>query len=100
MKLVALFALFAFAIGCSSSAAPPVEDSREPTKTESAKKDKAPTENDDQNDIAEKEAKRISLADAKKAFDAGEAVFVDTRAKTAFENEACKKRDQLALVRF
>lgn len=35
-------------------------------------------------------APRISLADAKKSFDAGEAVFVDTRAESAFKNERVK----------
>ncbi len=36
------------------------------------------------------EAARISLADAKKAFDASEAVFVDTRAETSYKNEHIK----------
>lgn len=35
-------------------------------------------------------APRISLADAKKAFDAGEALFVDTRAESAFNVEHIK----------
>ncbi len=36
------------------------------------------------------EAPRISLADAKKDFDAGNAVFVDTRAESAYKNEHIK----------
>jgi predicted sulfurtransferase len=36
------------------------------------------------------EAPRISLADAKKAFDAGEAVFIDTRSAVAYNNEHIK----------
>ena len=36
------------------------------------------------------EAPRISLADAKKDFDAGSAIFVDTRAESAYKNEHIK----------
>ena len=36
------------------------------------------------------EATRISLADAKKEFDAGNAVFLDTRAEAAYNNEHIK----------
>lgn len=35
-------------------------------------------------------APRITLADAKKEFDAGSAVFVDTRAEAAYKNERIK----------
>jgi 3-mercaptopyruvate sulfurtransferase SseA len=36
------------------------------------------------------DAPRITLADAKKEFDAGNAVFVDTRADAAYKNERIK----------
>lgn len=36
------------------------------------------------------DAPRITLADAKKDFDAGNVVFVDTRAKAAYETEHIK----------
>ena len=36
------------------------------------------------------QATRISLADAKKEFDAGNAVFLDTRAEAAYHNEHIK----------
>lgn len=36
------------------------------------------------------EAARISLDDAKKAFDAGDALFVDTRAESAYQTEHIK----------
>ncbi len=39
---------------------------------------------------AEAEAPRITLADAKKDFDAGNVVFVDTRAEVAYRNEHIK----------
>ena len=36
------------------------------------------------------DAPRITLADAKKAFDADEAIFVDTRAEVAYKDEHIK----------
>jgi len=36
------------------------------------------------------DAPRITLADAKKDFDAGSAIFVDTRAESAYKNEHIK----------
>jgi hypothetical protein len=45
---------------------------------------------DDGHGHAEKDAARITLADAKKAFDEGKAVFVDTRAASAYEPEHIK----------
>lgn len=49
------------------------------------------------NDIADSldhqtddDAKRISLDDAKTAFDKGDAVFIDTRSESAFQNEHIK----------
>jgi 3-mercaptopyruvate sulfurtransferase SseA len=36
------------------------------------------------------DAPRISLADAKKDFDSGSAIFVDTRAEAAYKNEHIK----------
>jgi 3-mercaptopyruvate sulfurtransferase SseA len=36
------------------------------------------------------EAARISLEDAKKDFDSGAAIFVDTRAESAYQNEHIK----------
>jgi len=39
---------------------------------------------------AEGEVRRISLEDAKAVFDKGDAFFVDTRSKNAFENEHIK----------
>ncbi len=36
------------------------------------------------------DAPRISLADAKKDFDAGNVIFVDTRAKSAYDTEHIK----------
>ncbi len=44
----------------------------------------------DADHAAEAEAPRITLADAKKDFDAGNVVFVDTRAEVAYKNEHIK----------
>ena len=89
--------LFLFAVGCTSSAAPVVEETGNPTTTEVTKKSEETERKTDQHSSddghdhdAEKKAERISLADAKKSFDAGEAVFVDTRGKAFFENEHVK----------
>ena len=38
----------------------------------------------------EDDAPRITLADAKKDFDAGNAIFIDTRAEAAYKNEHIK----------
>ena len=46
------------------------------------------------------EAKRISLEDAKKAFDAGEAVFVDARSVNSYVNEHIKGSVNIPLAEF
>ena len=43
-----------------------------------------------QNTATQEEAARISLADAKADFDAGTALFVDTRAEAAYKQEHIK----------
>ncbi len=61
----------AFAAGCSQVASPTqlANNKSNTTQTNTASKTKP----------AQKEAARIALAEAKAAFDAGKAVFVDTR---------------------
>ncbi len=46
------------------------------------------------------EAPRISLEDAKKDFDAGNAIFVDTRAEAAYKNEHIKGSINLSSENF
>ena len=52
--------------------------------------DKKVAEKKADNENKDGKASRISLADAKKDFDAGNVVFIDTRSKTAFDNEHVK----------
>ena len=64
-----------------------------PAKKTDAKKAEKKADNPSANDgngNGMDEAPRISLADAKKAFDTGEAVFVDTRSANLFQNERIK----------
>lgn len=46
------------------------------------------------------DAPRISLEDAKKDFDAGNAVFVDTRGEAAYKNEHIKGAINISLETF
>ena len=46
------------------------------------------------------DAPRISLADAKKEFDAGTAIFVDTRAEEAYKNEHIKGSINISSANF
>ena len=82
-KILALTAFLAVGFGvltaCNSAAAPV---KIEATKNSNAAKTDAHGHADD--------APRITLADAKKDFDAGNVVFVDTRAASAYQNEHIK----------
>ena len=82
--------LLAFTLGCQSTA-PPIETRKvDTTPQETAKTATPPADDHDHAEHDEKKAPRISLDEAKKAFDDGKAVFVDTRAATFFENEHIK----------
>jgi 3-mercaptopyruvate sulfurtransferase SseA len=48
----------------------------------------------------EDEAPRITLAEAKKEFDAGTAVFVDTRGEAAYNNERIKGAVNVSMENF
>ena len=75
-----------------------VQAESSPPKTEDKKtEDKKPPDADHN---AEAEAPRITLADAKKDFDAGNAVFVDTRAEAAYKNEHIKGSINMAMEGF
>ncbi len=90
MKIITIVAasLFVLTLGCQSAVPPAVGSGDDPL--ESAKTiDSAPSVTD-HDEEAEKDAPRISLADAKEAFDEGGAVFVDTRAATFYQNERIK----------
>ncbi len=88
MRFILLtFAVTALSLGvltaCQDAAAPPVKiETARTANTNSAA-------NTDEHGHAD-EAPRISLADAKKDFDAGNAIFIDARAATAFKTEHVK----------
>lgn len=81
LTMLAVSALALLVLACQESSAP--------TKTETAKINTNAGQTAPQTDEHGHEdgAQRISLADAKKEFDAGTAVFVDTRNDASFNQE-------------
>ncbi len=86
-----LVSMMSILSGCQSAAS-----STDGVKTDSDKKIEKTVENakseikaDDYREHGG-EAPRISLADAKKDFDNGKAIFIDTRSEAAFNNERIK----------
>ena len=79
---IAMLMSFALLFGCqtASSSSATASENKSVVKTE---------DSEPKADSHDPEAgvKRISLADAKKAFDKGEAFFIDTRSAAAFTNE-------------
>jgi len=85
---VMLLSALAILVACQSSAAP---TSVEPIATNTLQTAKTTAPSSDGHDHkADEEAPRITLADAKKAFDEGNVVFVDTRSADAFQLERVK----------
>lgn len=99
----------AFGIACQSAASSPTETKNEkpadlvktdkPAKKEVAEK-KADSYKVGDGHNNDGEAPRISLKDAKKDFDAGNAIFIDTRSATSFKNEHVKGAINLPLKDF
>lgn len=83
IKLLTL-AIFALGSMACQDVAPPVKVESAKTTTNAA----APQKTDEHGHADE--APRITLADAKKDFDAGNTVFVDTRAETSYKQEHIK----------
>ena len=71
-----MIAVAFFVAACNDAAAPPVRVANTPPRQ--------PAANVDSHGHAEDNAARISLADAKKDFDAGTAVFIDTHSPEQF----------------
>ena len=65
------------------------QDAAEPLKVEKAKTNTATAPQTDEHGHTD-DAPRITLEEAKKDFDAGKAVFVDTRAETSYKTEHIK----------
>lgn len=77
--LLTFFGIMLFNLACDKAAAPV------PVKTETAKTNQKVDEHGHTDN-----APRITLAEAKKDFDAGNAVFVDTRSELQFRQERVK----------
>ena len=86
---VMLLSALAILVACQSSAAPTSVNSTA-TNTPPPQTAKPAPPSGDHNHKADEEAPRITLADAKKAFDAGNALFVDTRYADGYKLEHVK----------
>ncbi len=89
MKLLTLFGIgvLAVGLGCQSASQPTnAANAADETPKSEINKTVADTETKE----AEDDAPRITLADAKKLFDSGEAIFVDTRSKQFYSMEHVK----------
>lgn len=75
ISIIALLAVTVFVIGCQKGMTTAVNNTANTANVKAAPADDAP---------------RISLADAKADFDAGTALFADTRAEAAFNQEHIK----------
>ena len=87
--LILLIAVVMFVAACNDSAAPPVRVANTPSTPSPAAVNPA-AGNVDSHGHAEDTAPRISLADAKKDFDAGTAVFLDTHAPDQYAQRHIK----------
>lgn len=83
-----------FAVGLSVLTA--CQDAAPPLKIESAKTDAGSAQKTDEHGHAD-DAPRITLADAKKDFDAGSAVFIDTRGADSYKQEHVKGAINISL---
>ena len=84
LKFVLPFAVagLVFVAGCTDAAHPVAVAPASPAPTAAAADDHSEHQTDN--------APRITLADAKKAFDAGDAIFVDSRPEAAYKVEHIK----------
>jgi predicted sulfurtransferase len=82
--ILAAAALF-YVVSCASPADPPTALNAEAAQSKAAQEDNAP---------------RITLADAKKDFDAGDVVIIDVRDETVYKTEHIKGSINLPLATF
>lgn len=78
-------AILLYVVSCASPAARPIAANAEAAQSKDAAQDNAP---------------RITLADAKKDFDAGDVVIIDVRDETAYKSEHIKGAINLPLATF
>jgi hypothetical protein len=90
--ILSLTAFLAVALGvlagCTNTASPLKSQNTNTTTTTKNTNPQAAPKADDHGHTDD--APRISLADAKKDFDAGDAIFVDTRAEVSYQQEHIK----------
>lgn len=84
LSIIALFILTSMVMACQTNTTSAVSTAEKEANT--VAQPVAPSEPADLAD----DAPRITLADAKAAFDAGSAVFVDTRSEASFKAEHIK----------
>ncbi len=84
---IVMISALAFVFGCQTASSSSTKTKNEKP-ADVAKTDKPAADN--QGEHAEDDAPRISLADAKKDFDAGDTIFVDTRSEDNFNTEHVK----------
>ena len=73
-----MLSVLAIGLACNNAAKPTI------TKVEPTKQPATASQADSHNHETEKDVPRITLEEAKKAFDAGMAVFVDTRDSSSY----------------
>ena len=93
LSMLTVFTLGLGVLTACQNAAPPL-------KIEAAKTNSQPAPKTDEHGHAVDDAPRITLADAKADFDAGRAVFVDTRAADAYNLEHIKGAINVSLADF
>ncbi len=86
--------VLAFGLSCQKNASSSSIETRNENpvakNTADIKASETKANSEEQGHEHEGDAPRISLADAKKDFDAGDVVFIDTRAENSFDNEHIK----------
>ena len=94
MRIVLSFMMMSMMIfamqSCSQSGATAKNDSKTSAAVNANTVAAANTTSHSEAEHAEDNAPRISLADAKKDFDSGKAIFIDTRAANAYDVEHIK----------
>ncbi len=89
LSLLMISAL-AFGLACQSAASSSTTETKSENPAANSSGEKTEAKADDHAEHAEDDAPRINLADAKKDFDEGNAVFIDTRSEVAYKTEHIK----------
>ena len=96
--MISALALF---LACQSASSSSSTDNSSDADATAANSDPAKNTADDHGDHAHNDdTPRISLADAKKDFDADNAVFIDTRSDASYDNEHIKGSVNIPAIDF